>query len=166
MSKQGPQLRRLGEETTMRARIPTLNNVASAITMGVLYLALATVGIVGWGGSGLAAGQQAARTPVVLLGGESVAGLGSELARRFDTIALDASLPADQIAAVLVEMGVERADLVGVGDGGAVVQLVAARHPALVRKHVALGGELRGDALVAMVTPFLEAPVPGAESLQ
>ncbi|MEW2120944.1 alpha/beta hydrolase [Streptomyces sp. NPDC005474] len=72
---------------------------------------------------------------------------------------------ADDIAAVIRAMGLEKVDLLGFSIGGIQVQEVALRHPELVRKLLLIGTGLRGgepgsDPKVWEVAPN---PVPGME---
>lgn len=72
---------------------------------------------------------------------------------------------ADDIAAVIRAMGLEKVDLLGFSIGGIQAQEVALRHPELVRKLLLIGTGLRGgepgsDPKVWEVAPN---PVPGME---
>lgn len=59
---------------------------------------------------------------------------------------LDVRLMADDIAALVRHLGLERADVMGYSLGGGVAMQVAVRHPALVDRLVLVSAALRSDA--------------------
>jgi len=60
---------------------------------------------------------------------------------------LDVRLMADDVAALLEHLGVERADVVGYSLGGGVALQTAVRHPARVRRLVVCSAHIRSDAI-------------------
>lgn len=61
---------------------------------------------------------------------------------------------ADDTAALLRQLGVERADLFGYSDGGIVALGLAIRHPDLVRKLVVAGTNFNNDGLYPEIVDF------------
>lgn len=55
---------------------------------------------------------------------------------------------ADDVAAVLAELGVGPVDVLGFSNGGQVALQLAARHPSLVRRLIAASAPVRRDAMV------------------
>jgi len=62
---------------------------------------------------------------------------------------IDISLMADDIAALIDHLGLEKPDLVGYSLGGGVALQTAAKYPAKVRRLVALSANIRPDAIFA-----------------
>ena len=62
---------------------------------------------------------------------------------------LDIRLMADDIAALIDHLGLERPDVVGYSLGGGVALQTAARHPASVRRLVVVSANVRRDAIPA-----------------
>jgi pimeloyl-ACP methyl ester carboxylesterase len=60
---------------------------------------------------------------------------------------LDVRLMADDIAALITHLGLDRPDLVGYSVGGGVATFTALRHPELVGKLVSLSAHIRRDAI-------------------
>jgi pimeloyl-ACP methyl ester carboxylesterase len=64
---------------------------------------------------------------------------------------LDIRLMADDIAALIDHLGLDRPDVVGYSLGGGVALQVAARHPDKVRRLVAVSANVRRDAIPAVM---------------
>src|SRR5207302_8367727 len=62
---------------------------------------------------------------------------------------IDARLMADDIAALIDHLGLERPDVVGYSLGGGVALHTAVRHPAKIRRLVAVSANIRPDAIYA-----------------
>ena len=67
---------------------------------------------------------------------------------------------ADDTAATLEQIGIERADFFGYSDGGNVAIGIAIRHPELVRKVVVAGTNFNNDGLTPGLTDFFEHATP------
>lgn len=119
--------------------------------------------------------------PVVLLHGglgtihTSFAKLIPDLAREHRVIAIEQpghghapdragsysyARQADDTAALLSAIGVTGADLVGFSDGGIIALLLGSRHPALVRKVVASGANVRADGIEAKPLKWMRETTP------
>jgi pimeloyl-ACP methyl ester carboxylesterase len=62
---------------------------------------------------------------------------------------IDVRLMAEDIAALIRQLGLERADVMGYSLGGGVALFTAAHHPELVRKAVIVSANVRRDAIPA-----------------
>ena len=60
---------------------------------------------------------------------------------------IDVRLMADDIAALIRHLGLEKPDVVGYSLGGGVSFFTAARHPELVRRHVMVSANIRRNAI-------------------
>src|SRR5580765_2528624 len=60
---------------------------------------------------------------------------------------IDIRLMADDIAALIEHLGLEKPDVVGYSLGGGVSFFTAARHPELVRRHVMVSANIRRSAI-------------------
>src|SRR5437879_1658883 len=60
---------------------------------------------------------------------------------------LDVRLMADDIAALIRQLGLKEPDVVGYSLGGGVALLTAAKHPAKIRRLVAVSANIRPDAI-------------------
>ncbi len=67
---------------------------------------------------------------------------------------------ADDTAALLRRLQIERADLFGYSDGGIVALSMAIRHPGLVRKLVVAGANYNNDGLYPEVLEFMRSAWP------
>lgn len=114
-------------------------------------------------------GKPTANPPLVLLHGggstieTSFAPVLPELAKHRQVIAFDqqghgrtADIPdrpfsfeqsADDAAALLAHLGIERADFLGYSNGGTIAMQIAIRHPKLVRKLVLMSSNYRRDGM-------------------
>lgn len=71
---------------------------------------------------------------------------------------------ADDVAALLAQLHVGRADLLGWSDGGIVALLVAIRHPGVVRRLAISGANLSPEALAPADVPAMKADLRNAEA--
>src|SRR5262249_13420330 len=71
-----------------------------------------------------------------------------------ETARLTYELMADDLAALLDEMKIDKVDIIGQSDGGILALLIAIRHPSLVKALVASGPNLRPDAVVPWDIPL------------
>src|SRR5437660_8090928 len=60
---------------------------------------------------------------------------------------IDVRLMADDIGALIIHLGVDKADVVGYSLGGGVALMTAAKYPAMVRRLVAASANIRPDAI-------------------
>ena len=60
---------------------------------------------------------------------------------------IDARLMADDIAALIEHLGLDRPDIVGYSLGGGVATFTAIKHPDLIRKAVVISANIRRDAI-------------------
>jgi pimeloyl-ACP methyl ester carboxylesterase len=82
-------------------------------------------------------------------------------------VRLTYELMADDLAAVLRQLKIDKADVIGHSDGGVIAFLLALRHPSLVKAIVASGPNLRPNlgALEPWVMPMYQAEVARAENM-
>jgi pimeloyl-ACP methyl ester carboxylesterase len=74
---------------------------------------------------------------------------------------LDIRLMADDIAALIGHLGLDRPDVMGYSLGGGVALFTAVRHPALVGRLIAVSAHIRRDAIYPEMFP-LQAQVSSA----
>jgi len=82
-----------------------------------------------------------------------------------ETARLTYELMADDLAALLDELKIEKADIIGQSDGGILALLIAIRHPSLVKALVASGPNLRPDAVVPWVIPITQNELNEAKTM-
>ena len=75
---------------------------------------------------------------------------------------LDARLMADDIAALIVHLGLDRPDIVGYSLGGGVAFFTASRHPELIGRLVTAAAHIRRDAIPAEMLAQQEQVRPEA----
>ena len=75
---------------------------------------------------------------------------------------IDVRLMADDIAALIRHLGLEKPDVMGYSLGGGVSFFTAARHPELVRRHVMVSANIRRSAIYAEMLAQQEQVGPEA----